>query len=65
MDGYRKNNHAIHYIKYLLIWVTKYRYKILSGPIAIRAHLMIVGFSIPTQLIWGPLNIKLILSLNS
>ncbi|MEC1782202.1 transposase, partial [Schinkia azotoformans] len=37
MDGYRKNSHAVHDIKYHVIWVTKYRYKILRGPIANRA----------------------------
>ena len=41
MDGYRKNSHAIHDIKYHVIWVTKYRYKILRGPIAIRARELI------------------------
>ena len=38
MDGYRKNSHAVHDIKYHVIWITKYRYKILSRPIAIRAR---------------------------
>ncbi|KEF38485.1 transposase [Schinkia azotoformans MEV2011] len=41
MDGYRKNSHAVHDIKYHVIWVTKYRYKILRGPIAIRARELI------------------------
>ena len=41
MDGYRKNSHAVYDIKYHVIWVTKYRYKILSGPIAIRARELI------------------------
>ena len=38
MDGYRKNSHAVYDIKYHVIWVTKYRYKVLSGPIAIRTR---------------------------
>mgnify|MGYP003531905649 FL=1 len=41
MDGYRKNSHAVYDIKYHVIWVTKYRYKVLSGPIAIRARELI------------------------
>ena len=41
MDSYRKNSHAVYDIKYHVIWVTKYRYKILSGPIAIRARELI------------------------
>jgi len=38
MDGYRKSNHAVHDIKYHVIWVTKYRYKLIGGLIAIRAR---------------------------
>ncbi|WP_348982158.1 transposase [Desulfosporosinus sp. OT] len=30
---YRKSSHAIYDIKYHVIWVTKYRYKILKGEI--------------------------------
>ena len=41
MDGYRKNSHVVYDIKYHVIWVTKYRYKVLSGPIAIRARELI------------------------
>ena len=41
MDGYRKNSHTVYDIKYHVIWVTKYRYKGLSGPIAIRARELI------------------------
>lgn len=41
MDGYRKNSHAIHDLKYHVIWVTNFRYKILRGPIAIRARELI------------------------
>ncbi|WP_229672252.1 transposase [Pullulanibacillus camelliae] len=36
MAGYRKTSHAVYDIKYHVIWVTKYRYKILHGPIAVR-----------------------------
>ena len=41
MDGYRKNSHAVYDIKYHVIWVTKYRYKVLHGPIAIRTRELI------------------------
>ena len=41
MDGYRKNSHAVYDIKYHVIWVTKYRYKVLSGLIAIRTRELI------------------------
>ncbi len=41
MDGYRKNSHAVFDIKYHVIWVTKYRYKVLNGPIAYRTRELI------------------------
>lgn len=37
MDGYNKDSHAVDDIKYHVIWVTKYRYKVLHGLIAVRA----------------------------
>ncbi|WP_059106230.1 IS200/IS605 family transposase [Shouchella shacheensis] len=41
MDGYKKNSHAGFDIKFHVIWVTKYRYKVLRGPIAIRTRELI------------------------
>jgi putative transposase len=41
MDCYRKNSHAVHDIKYHVLWITKYRYKILRESIAIRASELI------------------------
>jgi len=41
MDGYRKYGQAVFDIKYHIIWVTKYRYKILHGPIAYRVKELI------------------------
>lgn len=38
MDGYRKSAHAIFDIKYHVVWITKYRYKVLRGRIAERAR---------------------------
>ena len=43
MDEYRTSGHAIWNIKYHLIWVTKYRYKILRGEVAERARVGIAG----------------------
>ncbi|MCQ2010403.1 IS200/IS605 family transposase [Sporolactobacillus sp. STSJ-5] len=41
MDGYQKNGHAIYDIKYHVIWVTKYRYKVLRGQVAVRLRELI------------------------
>ncbi|MFB1052103.1 IS200/IS605 family transposase [Paraliobacillus sp. JSM ZJ581] len=41
MDGYKKNSHAVYDIKYHVIWVTKYRYKVLSGQIAYKTRKLI------------------------
>ena len=38
MTEYRVSGHAVWDIKYHLIWVTKYRYKVLRGEIAERAR---------------------------
>ena len=38
MAEYRVSGHAVWDIKYHLIWVTKYRYKVLRGEIAERAR---------------------------
>jgi putative transposase len=37
MDEYQTSGHAILDVKHHLIWVTKYRYKILRGEVAERA----------------------------
>ncbi len=39
---YRKGSHTVYDIKYHLIWITKYRYKILTGSIAVRLREMLV-----------------------
>lgn len=36
MAEYRKGNHTVHDIKYHFVWITKYRYHVLKGPIAHR-----------------------------
>ena len=36
MQHYRKTSHTVYDIKYHLVWVTKYRKKILTGELANR-----------------------------
>ena len=38
MAEYRKSAHAVYDIKYHVIWITKYRYKVLRGRVAERAR---------------------------
>ncbi len=38
MAQYRHGAHAVYDIKYHLIWITKYRYKVLRGRVAERAR---------------------------
>ena len=38
MAEYRHSAHAVYDIKYHIIWITKYRYKVLRGRIAERAR---------------------------
>jgi putative transposase len=35
---YRLGSHTVYDIKYHLVWVTKYRYKVLGGEIAVRTR---------------------------
>ena len=41
MVEYRKGSHAVYDIKYHIIWVTKYRYKVLTKKIATRLRELI------------------------
>ena len=41
MKEYRKSAHAVYDIKYHVIWVTKYRYKVIRGRVAERARELI------------------------
>ena len=36
MADYNHGEHTIHDIKYHFVWLTKYRYKVIIGPIAQR-----------------------------
>src|SRR5271170_8333474 len=38
MVEYRKNAHSVWDVKYHVIWVTKYRYKVLRGEVAVRTR---------------------------
>ncbi len=38
MVNYRHSAHAVHDIEYHVIWVTKYRYKVMRGRVAERAR---------------------------
>jgi len=41
MSNYRRGAHTIFEIKYHLVWVTKYRYRVLTGEVAHRARELI------------------------
>lgn len=41
MNECNRNSHAVHDIKYHIIWVTKYRYYVLNGNIAVRTRELI------------------------
>ena len=36
MAQYRTGSHTVYDIKYHFVWITKYRYKVLQGKVAIR-----------------------------
>jgi putative transposase len=40
-EEYNKGSHTIYDIKYHIIWVTKYRHKVLRGEIALRLRELI------------------------
>ena len=40
-ENYAKSGHTIHEIKYHIIWVTKYRYKVLGGAMSMRLRELI------------------------
>jgi putative transposase len=40
-EEYTKTSHAVYEIKYHIIWVTKYRYKILGGSMSVRLRELI------------------------
>ena len=38
MRNYRKSSHSIHDLKVHLVWITKYRYKVLTRDVGVRAR---------------------------
>ena len=38
MQNYRRTSHTVYDCTYHLVWVTKYRYSVLTGDIGIRAR---------------------------
>ncbi len=40
-EEYRKGPHRVYDIQYHLVWVTKYRYHVLTGEVALRARELI------------------------
>ena len=36
--SYRKTSHSVYDLKFHIVWVTKYRYKVLRGKIAVRVR---------------------------
>ena len=36
MENYRRGAHTVYDCKYHIVWVTKYRYQILSGEVGLR-----------------------------
>ena len=38
MAEYRKDKHTVYNITYHYVWVTKYRYHVLQGDVALRAR---------------------------
>ena len=40
-EGYSKGPHTVYDIQYHLVWVTKYRYQVLTGEVALRARELI------------------------
>ena len=38
MRSYRKTSHSVHDLKVHLVWITKYRYKVLNPKIGVRVR---------------------------
>ena len=50
MPDYRRGAHTIYDIKYHLVWVTKYRYKVLRGDLARRVRDLIRGLCMAKEI---------------
>ena len=51
MAEYRKGAHTVHDLKYHLVWVTKYRYKVLQGEIGVRVRDIIRAVCMANEII--------------
>ena len=49
MDSYRKGAHTVFSCKYHIVWVTKYRYQVLSKDIGLRVRELVRQISIRNQ----------------
>ena len=45
MSRFRKLTHAIWHCQYHLVWVPKYRYRVLDGPVGLEARKCIITFA--------------------
>ena len=45
MENYTKGSHTVYHHRYHLVWITKYRYKVLSGKIQIRTRELLAQIS--------------------
>ena len=45
MENYSRGSHTIYHHRYHLVWITKYRYKVLSGKIQIRTREILARIS--------------------
>ena len=55
MEHYRKTSHSVYDIKYHLVWITKYRKPVLSGPVAerLRELVRIICKAIDVEILSG------------
>jgi putative transposase len=51
MTEYRKGAHTVYDIKYHVVWVTKYRYKVLRGEIGLRARELIRQICVAKEIV--------------
>lgn len=41
MTSYTKKHHIVYYLRYHLVWISKYRYKVLIGDLPLRVKAII------------------------
>ena len=45
MENYTRGSHTVYHHRYHLVWITKYRYRVLSGQLQIRARELLARIS--------------------